>query len=82
MNFVALAAMLAPTNIAQAGIRNWAYRLHHSLRDEGIYVASITINLMITTRPPTGVKSMAPDAIALNYLYMCTKRSEAERLIQ
>lgn len=51
MNFVALAAMLATTNIAQAGIRNWAYRLHHSLRDEGIYVASIAINLMITTRP-------------------------------
>jgi NADP-dependent 3-hydroxy acid dehydrogenase YdfG len=74
--------MLATTNIAQAGIRNWAYNLHNSLRDEGIYVANIAINLMITTRPPAGVRYMEPDAIALNYWDMYTKRSEAERLIQ
>jgi hypothetical protein len=65
--------MLATTNIAQAGIRNWAFNLHNSLRDEGIYVANIAINLMITTRPPAGVTHMEPDAIALNYWDMYTE---------
>ncbi|WP_089106514.1 hypothetical protein [Streptomyces hyaluromycini] len=39
--------MLATVNIAQAGRRNFAINLHHTLADDGIYAANVAINLMI-----------------------------------
>lgn len=53
-------AMLATTNIAQAGIRNRAYNPHRAVRGEGIDVANIAIKLIITTRPPPGSTTKPP----------------------
>ncbi|MFC9425705.1 SDR family NAD(P)-dependent oxidoreductase [Streptomyces sp. NPDC056987] len=73
--------MLADTNIAQAGQRNWAINLHNTLADEGIYAANVAINLMIGTQAPEGVPHRAPDEIALDYWTLHTTRTQAEHLI-
>lgn len=73
--------MLAATNIAQAGQRNWAINLHNTLAEEGIYVANVAINLMIGTAAPEGVPFRAPDDIALDYWKLHTDRDQSEHLI-
>jgi len=73
--------MLATTNIAQAGQRNWAINLHNTLADEGIYAANVAINLMIGTEAPAGVPHRAPDEIALDYWRLHTSRDQAEYFI-
>ncbi|MEU0561382.1 SDR family NAD(P)-dependent oxidoreductase [Dactylosporangium sp. NPDC006015] len=73
--------MLADVNIAQAGQRNWAINLHNTLADQGVYVASVAINLMIGTQAPDGVPYRAPDEIALDYWTLHTTRTQAEHFI-
>ncbi|MER5185666.1 SDR family NAD(P)-dependent oxidoreductase [Streptomyces sp. NPDC002896] len=73
--------MLADTNIAQAGQRNWAINLHNTLADQGIYAANVAINLMIGSQAPEGVPHRAPDEIALDYWTLHTERDQAEHLI-
>ncbi|MEV5840021.1 SDR family NAD(P)-dependent oxidoreductase [Nocardia sp. NPDC052112] len=73
--------MLADTNIAQAGQRNWAINLHNTLADEGIYAANVAINLMISTQAPEGIPYRAPDEIALDYWKLHTDRDQAEHFI-
>ncbi|MEV0560937.1 SDR family NAD(P)-dependent oxidoreductase [Dactylosporangium sp. NPDC050588] len=73
--------MLADVNIAQAGQRNWAINLHNTLAEQGIYVASVAINLMIGTQAPEGVPYRAPDEIALDYWVLHTTRTQAEHFI-
>ncbi|MEU6358809.1 SDR family NAD(P)-dependent oxidoreductase [Streptomyces albidoflavus] len=73
--------MLADANIAQAGQRNWALNLHHTLADRGIYVANVAINLMIAAQAPDGVPHRAPDEIALDYWHLHTTREQAEHVI-
>jgi NADP-dependent 3-hydroxy acid dehydrogenase YdfG len=73
--------MLATTNIAQAGQRNFAINLHNTLADEGIYAANVAINLMIGTEAPEGVPFRAPDEIALDYWNLHTSRTQAEHFI-
>ncbi|MCX4530518.1 SDR family NAD(P)-dependent oxidoreductase [Streptomyces sp. NBC_00841] len=73
--------MLATTNIAQAGLRNWAVNLHNTLAAEGIYAATVAINLMIGSQAPEGVPHRSPDEIALDYWALHTSRDQAEHLI-
>ncbi|MBE9376429.1 SDR family NAD(P)-dependent oxidoreductase [Saccharopolyspora sp. HNM0983] len=73
--------MLADSNIAQAGQRNWAINLHNTLADEGIYVANVAINLMIANQAPEDVPHRAPDEIALDYWNVHTERAKAEHVI-
>ncbi|GAA1541892.1 SDR family NAD(P)-dependent oxidoreductase [Dactylosporangium maewongense] len=73
--------MLADVNIAQAGQRNWAINLHNTLADQGVYVASVAIDLMIGTQAPDGVPYRAPDEIALDYWTLHTTRTQAEHFI-
>ncbi|MEU0122449.1 hypothetical protein ABZ114_12295 [Streptomyces albidoflavus] len=73
--------MLADTNIAQAGQRNWALNLHHTLADQGIFAANVAINLVIAAQAPEGVPHRAPDLIALDHWHLHTTRERAEHVI-
>lgn len=73
--------MLATTNIAQAGMRNWAYNLHNVLGERDIYAANVAINLMISTHGPAGVTFRGPDEIAPSYWALYTDRSAPELYI-
>ncbi|MFF2327346.1 MULTISPECIES: SDR family NAD(P)-dependent oxidoreductase [unclassified Streptomyces] len=73
--------MLADTNIAQAGQRNWALNLHNTLGSQGIYAVNVAINLLIGTEAPEGVPHRSPDEIALDYWNLHVSRDRAEHLI-
>ncbi len=73
--------MLSTTNIAQAGLRNWAHNLHNALGPQGIHVSTIAINLFIGGTAPEGVPHRAPDDIAADYWTLHTERTDIEHLV-
>lgn len=72
---------LTTTNIAQAGLRNWALNLHNTLADQGVHVATVAINLMIAAQAPDGYPHRDPDDIATVYWDLYTQRDRAEHLV-
>ncbi|WP_433205997.1 SDR family NAD(P)-dependent oxidoreductase [Nocardia sp. CA-107356] len=73
--------MLASTNIAQAGLRNWAINLHNTLTDQGVYTATVAINVMIADHAPEHIAHRAPDEIAQHYWTLHIQRSQVDHLI-
>lgn len=73
--------MLATTNIAQAGLRNWALNLHNALADKGVFTANVAINVFIGATAPEGIPHAAPDDIARVYWELHTDRDRPEHLI-
>ncbi len=74
--------MLAPVNIAQAGLRNWVLNLHQTLAERGVYAANVAINLMIADQAPEGYPHRSPDSIATEYWRLHTERSRREIVIE
>ncbi|MGI5239904.1 SDR family NAD(P)-dependent oxidoreductase [Dactylosporangium sp. CA-139066] len=74
--------MLAALNAAQAGMRNYAHNLHHTLAGRGIYAAVVAINVFIGDNPPApGIPHAAADDIARTYWDLYTRRTAAEHVI-
>ncbi|QOW37812.1 hypothetical protein KP696_31435 [Nocardia seriolae] len=73
--------MLATTNIAQAGLRNWVHNLHNTLGSEGVLAATVVINLLPFAEAPEGVPHRAPDEIALEFWNIHADRDRVEHVV-
>ncbi|MFT4109852.1 SDR family NAD(P)-dependent oxidoreductase [Propionicimonas sp.] len=73
--------MLAPTNAAQAGLRNWAHNLHQTVAERGVHVATVAINVLIGATAPDGVPHRAPDEIAKIYWDLHSRRDRVEEVV-
>lgn len=47
--------MSATTNIAQAGLRNWALNLHNTLADKSVFTENVAVNVFIGAAAPEPV---------------------------
>lgn len=72
---------LAAVNAAQAGLRNLAHNLHNTLGERGIYVATVAINVGITTEPGHGYPTRTPDDLARLYWRLHVERTEPEIIV-
>ncbi|MDR7165738.1 NADP-dependent 3-hydroxy acid dehydrogenase YdfG [Pseudarthrobacter oxydans] len=73
--------MLAATNAAQAGLRNFAHNLHNVIADKGVHVATVAINVFIGAVAPEGVPHRDPDDIAQVYWNLHRNRDRVEELV-
>jgi NAD(P)-dependent dehydrogenase (short-subunit alcohol dehydrogenase family) len=60
--------------IGTAALRNWALSLHEAVKEQGVYVAHVPINVWIGQQGPAS----EPDAIAQVYWELYSKRDEPE----
>ena len=70
-------ARLGNVGIGTAALRNWALSLHEAVKDQGVYVGHVPINMLIGTMGPAS----EPDAIAQVYWELHSKRDEPERYL-
>jgi len=74
--------MLAATNVAQAGLRNWVFNLRNVLADQGIFAGTVAINVFIGATPPApGIPFADPDHIARAYWDLHTRREQPEHVV-
>jgi NAD(P)-dependent dehydrogenase (short-subunit alcohol dehydrogenase family) len=65
---------LSNVGIATSGLRNYAYTLHETLADRGIYVGTLCIGVRIAKGDPQN----DPDLIAARMYEMCEQRDRVE----
>jgi len=65
---------LSNVGIATSGLRNYAYNLHETLADRGIYVGTLCIGVGIAKGDPQN----DPDLIAARIYEMCEQRDRVE----
>ena len=61
--------------IGGAALRNWALSLHDTVKEQGVYVAHVPINVLIGQQGPAS----EPEVIAQVYWELYSKRDEPER---
>lgn len=67
-------AEMGAISLGKAGIRSLAYMLHHSLKDRGVYVGTLTVNGAIAADSPTH----SPDALGEQFWKLYLDRKDPE----